>query len=235
MAAAEAKRARRQEEKNRSEVEEEQRRRDNLFNLRYHQDMTDRTEVQGMLRELREANDAQKQQDDARSATLGETNEMKIANEQNRNKSMADAVAGIASNASMLKDSALDKYENSLENYYKQRRDVNTRMAQIAQNTSNQWGQAANNALGVAGAMAGVAAGAADGSGAGGKWTPKNLKTSAATVGNYDMGGGVTVNQSGVYNKYNPFSKMGNDWAERVRTGIGYRKPYGFGGGFGIR
>ena len=66
MAAKSANDARRKEEKNRAEIEEEKRKKEAIFNQRYHQDMTERTEVQGMLRELREQQDAQRSQFDTR-------------------------------------------------------------------------------------------------------------------------------------------------------------------------
>lgn len=163
MAATQAKEARRKEEKNRSEIEEEKRRRENLFNLRYHQDMTDRTEVQGMLRELREQQDAQRSQNEAKGAVLGDTKEQQIAEQDSLNKAHADSIAKIASNASALKDGYLDNYENSLSNYYQSVREHNSRMAQIAKDGSNQWAQTATNAFGAAASAAGVAAGAASG------------------------------------------------------------------------
>lgn len=165
MAAASAKDARRKEEKNRAEIEEEQRRRENLFNLRYHQDMTDRTEVQGMLRELRERQDAQRSQDEARGAVMGDTKEQQIAQQNGRNKAQADSIAQIASNSSLLKDGYLDKYENSLSNYYQQRRNHNARMAEIEMNRSNQWATAAENGVKAMTGALGVVAGAADGGG----------------------------------------------------------------------
>lgn len=163
MAAASAKQARRQEEKNRAEIEEEKRKRENLFNLRYHQDMTDRTEVQGMLRELREQQDAQRSQNEAKGAVMGDTKEQQIAQQQGLNKAYADSVAGIASNASALKDGYLNQYENSLANYYQQSRAHNSAMSQIEQNRSNQWAQAATNAAGAAASGAVALAGMAGG------------------------------------------------------------------------
>ena len=160
MAAKQANDARRTEEKNRAEVEKEQRRRENLFNRRYHQDMTDRTEVQGMLREMREQQDAQRGLDEARGAVLGETKEQQLAEQNSRNKAYAEGIAGITRNASTLKDSYLDRYENSLANYYQQRRDINTRQAQMQQAHSNQFATAASNAMNAATGLGMVAAGA---------------------------------------------------------------------------
>lgn len=159
MAAKKAHDARRQEEKNRAEIEEENRKHENLFNLRYHQDMTDRTEVQGMLRELREQQDAQRSQNEAKGAVMGETTEQQQTQQQGLNKAYADSVAQIASNASLLKDNYLDNYEHNLSNYYQQRRNQNTREAQIAMNTSDQWSKAADNATKALAGSLGVVAG----------------------------------------------------------------------------
>lgn len=163
MAAKSAKDARRKEEKNRAEIEEEQRKHEAIFNRRYHQDMTERTEVQGMLRELREKQDAQRNQNEARGAVLGETKEQQIAEQDSLNKSFADSVAKIASDSSMLKDGYLDAYDNSLSNYYQNVRDHNTRMSEIEMNRSNQWATAASNAVeavaGGAQALAGMVGG----------------------------------------------------------------------------
>lgn len=163
MAAAEADKARKTEAKNKAEIEEEKRKKENLFNLRYHQDITDRTEVQRMLSELRAQQDAQRSANEARGAVLGETKEQQIAEENGLNKAFADSVANIASNASALKDGYLSDYENSLSKYYQDKREHNSRMAQIEMNGSNQWAQAATNAFGAAASAAGVAAGAAEG------------------------------------------------------------------------
>ena len=146
MAAKSANDARRKEEKNRAEIEEEKRKKDAIFNQRYHQDMTERTEVQGMLRELREQQDAQRSQNEARGAVLGETKEQEIAKEDNLNKAYSDSIAKITSNASMLKDGYLKDYENNLGKYYDSVRKHNTTMSQIEMNRSNQLSAAASNA-----------------------------------------------------------------------------------------
>lgn len=163
MAAASARDARRKEEKNRAEIEEEKRRHDNLFNLRYHQDMTDRTEVQGMLRQLREQQDAQRSQNEAKGAVMGDTKEQQIAEQGNLNKSFADSLAQMTSNASMMKDGILNNYENNLSNYYNAVRDHNSKMSQIEMNRSNQWAQTASNAVSAAAGSATALAGMMDG------------------------------------------------------------------------
>ena len=148
MAAKSANDARRKEEKNRAEIEEEKRKKEAIFNQRYHQDMTDRTEVQGMLREMRERQDAQRSQNEARNAVLGATKEQELAQEEGLNKAYADSIAQIASNASMLKDGYLDDYENNLGKYYQSVRDHNSKMSAIEMNRSNQLATAASNAAG---------------------------------------------------------------------------------------
>ena len=181
MAAKQANDARRTEEKNRAEIEEEQRRRENLFNRRYHQDMTDRTEVQAMLRELRESQDAQRGLNETRGAVLGETKEQQLAEQNNLNKSFAEGLAGMTRNASTLKDSYLDRYENSLANYYQQRREANTRSAQMKQNAANMAATAASNAMNAAANMGVMAAGAAE-NGSSPKMAPLTAQQQGVTV-----------------------------------------------------
>lgn len=116
-----------------------------------------------MLRELRERQDAQRSQNEAKAAVLGETKEQQLAEEQGLNKAYADSVAQIASNSSLLKDGYLDAYENNLSNYYNQRRAHNTAMAGIEQGASNQWAQVANNGVGLMATGAQTLAGAVGG------------------------------------------------------------------------
>ena len=111
---------------------------DNWFNRQYYSDITKRTDVQNMLRLLQENQQQQAKRDDAVAAVTGATPEAQIAAQGNRNKSYADALAEIASNASSLKDTYL-------QNYMTQRLGMVNPQAQIHQNMSNMWWQAGTN------------------------------------------------------------------------------------------
>lgn len=119
---------------------------ENLFNRQYYQDMTDRTEVSDMLRKLEEQNDTDRKRTEATAAITGATDEAKLAAADSRNKRRADAIAGIASNASTLKDQYLNDWRNRMDNYLGQQINMSDKMAAINQNMSNQWSQMATNA-----------------------------------------------------------------------------------------
>jgi hypothetical protein len=111
---------------------------DNMFNRQYYQDITKRTDVQNMMRLLQENQDKQAKRDEAVAAVTGATPEAQLAAQDSRNKSYADALAEIASNASQLKDTYLQNYQNQMMAL------VNPQ-SQIYQNSSNMWGQAGSN------------------------------------------------------------------------------------------
>jgi len=237
IAAKRANDARRTEEKNRAEIEAEQRRRENLFNRRYHQDMTDRTEVQGMLRELREQQDAQRGLNEAQDATLGATKAQQLAEQNSLNKSFAEGVAGMTRNASTLKDGYLDRYEGSLADYYRQRREANTRSAQMQQQSSNMAAVAASNAMNAAANMGVAAAGAMDNGGVkkaptapqGGTMGVQNPNLQVTTpVGNNGLQmnpDGTIVNKNGFEQKlldYVGEDKLKRPWTPRRGQVYGY-------------
>lgn len=111
---------------------------DNMFNKDYYSDITQRTDIQNMLRILQENQDKQASKDNALAAITGATTEAQLASQDSRNKSYADALANIASNASTLKDT----YK---QNYLNQRLNMSNPKAGILQNQSDQWGQAGSN------------------------------------------------------------------------------------------
>ena len=161
QAAKASKEARRKEEKNAAEIEEAHRKQESLITAREHQDMTDRTEVAGMWRKLREENDAQRQVDENRADTMGETGEIQLAGADARNKVMADSIANMTQNSSMIKDALGDKRLEELGNYSTRKQQHNTTLAGIDTNKSNQWSNATNNSIqamtGAATAAAGLA------------------------------------------------------------------------------
>lgn len=111
---------------------------ENMFNKAYYQDITKRTDVQNMLRLLQENQEKQARRDEALSAITGATTESKLAAQDSRNKSYADALAEIASNASTLKDTYRQQYLTNKLNM------TDPNIA-LLQNQSNMWSQAANN------------------------------------------------------------------------------------------
>lgn len=114
---------------------------DNMFNKDYYSDITQRTDIQNMLRVLQENQDKQASKDNALAAITGATSEAQLAAQESRNKSYADSLASIASNASTLKDT----YK---QNYLNQRMNMNNPQTSILQNSSNMWGQAGSNLFG---------------------------------------------------------------------------------------
>lgn len=121
---------------------------DNTFNRQYYSDITKRTDVQNIMRLLQENQEQQAKRDEAIAAISGATPEAKLAAQDSRNKSYANAMAEIASNASQLKDAYLQNYQN-------QRLNLVNPQAQIYQNTSNQWSQAGTNLFGLGANMLG--------------------------------------------------------------------------------
>jgi hypothetical protein len=91
-----------------------------------------------MLRILKENQEKQAKRDDAIAAVTGATQESQLAAQDSRNKSYANALAEIASNASTLKDTYL-------QNYMAQKMGMSNPEYGIMSNLSNQWGSAATN------------------------------------------------------------------------------------------
>lgn len=85
-----------------------------IFNRQYYQDITQRTDVQKILRLMNENQERQAKRDEALSAITGGTAEAFLAAQDSRNKSYADALAEIASSASQLKDTYLQQYQNDM-------------------------------------------------------------------------------------------------------------------------
>ena len=111
---------------------------DNWFNKQYYSDITQRTDVQNMLRIMQENQDKQAKRDDAVAAVTGATQESQLAAQDSRNKSYANALAEIASNASTLKDTYL-------QNYLAQKMGMTNPEYGIRSNLATQWGSAATN------------------------------------------------------------------------------------------
>lgn len=155
IGAARAKDAREAERQNRLEAEEERQKRENLFARRYYQDVTERTEVQAMMRELRERNEREQKRNEAKNAVLGATKQQEIAQQDSLNKSYAEGIGEMTRNASQLRDGYLNQYENSLSKYYDNMRASNTKQAEMAQQNANSWAQAGANATGQLGESVG--------------------------------------------------------------------------------
>lgn len=121
---------------------------DNTFNKQYYSDITQRTDIQNMLRILNENQEQQSKRDTALAAVTGATPEAQLAGQGNRNKAYADALAEIASNASTLKDTYL-------QNYTANRMGLTNPEAAIRSNNANAWSQAGSNLFGLGANMLG--------------------------------------------------------------------------------
>ena len=144
---------------------------DNTFNKLYYQDITKRTDVQNMMRLLQENQDKQAKRDEAVAAITGATTESQLAAQDSRNKSYADALAEIASNASQLKDSYL-------QNYQQQRLGLVNPRASLLQQESNMWGQAGSNLFSSGASLFGSGMDGLIGSKSGGAKPQKNPNSS---------------------------------------------------------
>lgn len=122
----------------RAEYNKKQSMLDYWFNKQYYSDITQRTDVQNMLRILDENQQKQAKRDEAIGAITGATQESLLAAQDSRNKSYADALAEIASNASQLKDTYL-------QNYMAQKIGMTNPEYGILSNQANQWSQAGSN------------------------------------------------------------------------------------------
>lgn len=111
---------------------------DSVFNKQYYSDITKRTDVQNLMRMMQENQDRQAKRDDAVAAITGATPEAQLASQDSRNKSYANALADIASNASTLKDTYM-------QNYLVQRMGLNDPSAAIWSQYSKSLGDAGDN------------------------------------------------------------------------------------------
>ena len=126
-----------------------------LFDKQYHTNIMDRTDVQYALKKLREEQGIERKRQAAQNAINGATEEAQLAGQDSLNKSMADSLAGIASQANILKDGYMSNWQNYLQNYYAQRLGLSDKIAGVHQGVSNQWSQMASGAFKSGGAMLG--------------------------------------------------------------------------------
>lgn len=150
-----ARKAREELDKQNAIIDEQHAKNEAIFNKQYYQNITDRTEVQDMLRKLEENQRTQQKRNDAQTAITGATPEAQLASQNSLNKSYADAIAGIARNASTLKDGYLNNWQNQMNNYYAQRLGLSDKIAGSFTNESNQWGNMASNAFSTGATMLG--------------------------------------------------------------------------------
>lgn len=102
------------------------------------QNAMDRSDNQVMLNELKSQQNEVAAQQNAQNAVMGNTPNMQVAANAAAGKNYGDAIAGIARNASQLKDSYLANYQ--------QQRNANfDATRQMHQNASAQAAQAAQN------------------------------------------------------------------------------------------
>lgn len=121
---------------------------DNWFNKQYYSDITKRTDVQNMMKLLDENQQKQARRDEAVAAISGATTESQLAAQDSRNKSYADALAEIASNANQLKDTYLQQYQAN-------RMSLTNPEIALRANLANQWSQASSNLFSSGASMVG--------------------------------------------------------------------------------
>lgn len=126
---------------------------ESIFNKQYYQDMTKRTEVQNMLRILDENQKTAEKRSAAQSAVMGSTTEQQLAEKEGIRKTYADSVAEIASNASSMRDGYLSNYQNRNDANFEKRLGMHDQIAQINQQESANWGNAAQNAFSASASM----------------------------------------------------------------------------------
>jgi len=126
-----------------------------LFDKQYYTNIMDRTDVQYALKKLREEQETERKRQAAQNAINGATEEAQLAGQDSLNKSMADSMARIASQANILKDGYMSNWQNYLQNYYAQRLGLSDKIAGVHQGMSNQWSQMASGAFKSGGAMLG--------------------------------------------------------------------------------
>lgn len=126
-----------------------------LFDKQYYTNIMDRTDVQYALKKLREEQGIERKRQAAQNAINGATEEAQLAGQDSLNKSMADSMASIASQANILKDGYMSNWQNYLQNFYAQRLGLSDKIAGVHQGVSNQWSQMASGAFKSGGAMLG--------------------------------------------------------------------------------
>lgn len=100
-----------------------------------------------MLRKLEEANDESSKKEMAANTVLGASNEAKLASTDSRNKSTANFLSSVASDASMLKDSIANDYVNRLERMLGTELGISDKIAGVYENKSDQWGKGMQKAF----------------------------------------------------------------------------------------
>ena len=141
-----------------------------LFEKQYYDDITNRSEIQQLLKEADERDKRQQRQNRATSAIMGSTAEQDLAAQDSINKGRADLLAEIAGNASKLKDGYLTNWQNQMNNYYASKLGMTDQLAAIETNKSNQWANTAANAAQAAGSMLGAGFGQMKSAGANRTW-----------------------------------------------------------------
>ena len=84
---------------------------DSWFNKEYYQNALDRSENAQYLKELNDTAKKRTQESRARGAVLGATPEFALAEQQDINKSYADAMGKMAEEETVRKSNAYDKYK----------------------------------------------------------------------------------------------------------------------------
>lgn len=139
--------ARRKEQEDKALVDKNNAQQEAWFNKQYYQDFTQRNEVQDILRQLGEENKKQDARDDAQAAIIGATPEQQLSAQEGRRKSFSDAVAGVARNASILRDSYLQQRMGQQDNYMRNMLGLGNVEAGINTSLAANWATAGGNAF----------------------------------------------------------------------------------------
>jgi|GEM_PF-1369220 len=80
------------------------------YNSNFHGDFTQRADAQNIIRQMREEMNRQSSIDSNTAAVMGTTNEVQAANQEGRNKGMANLFGGLAAQGQHWKDNVQNRY-----------------------------------------------------------------------------------------------------------------------------
>ena len=142
VAAVRAKRAANEQKKKAGIIEQHGAEDTALFNRQYFQDMSKRSDVQNIFRNLDQGQKKADTRTSAQGAVMGATPEQLLAGQEVNRRAYADSVADLASNASRLRDQYAQNYQNQRSKYFAERLGMQDQLAAIENNMAKQWSQA---------------------------------------------------------------------------------------------
>jgi hypothetical protein len=122
----------------------------NWFNKQYYQPVTQRTEVQDLLREMEDNQKAAETRAAAQAAVSGATPEQQMAIAEANRSSYADTLSNIAKNASTLRDTYLQNYLGQTGGLFNQRLSAQQGKANSFMQQANMLSQGSSNAFSAA-------------------------------------------------------------------------------------